>query len=54
MNRVLRIVKQKPYMVMEIEVGVPDEKPEAGEPLRWGAEDGTRMDELEYQVRAEG
>lgn len=48
--RVLRVVKQKPYMVMEIEVGIPDEKPVAGEPRQWGADEGTRIDELEHQV----
>lgn len=48
--RVLRVVKPKPYMVMQIEVGIPDDKPVAGEAGQWGVEEGTTLEQLEMQV----
>lgn len=49
--RVLKVLKSTPYTVMDVEVGIPDNKPFEGEPTKWGADEGTRLDELELQVR---
>ena len=35
---------------MEVEVGIPDNEPFEGEPSKWGAEEGTLVEELEEQV----
>lgn len=35
---------------MEVEVGIPDNKPLEGEPSRWGADEGTRLEDLELEV----
>lgn len=47
----LKVVKSAPYTVMEVEVGIPDNKPLEGEPSRWGADEGTRLEDLELEVR---
>lgn len=44
------MVKSVPYTVMDVEVGIPDERPAEGEPTKWGADEGTRLDDLEMQV----
>ncbi|CAM9251051.1 unnamed protein product [Laminaria digitata] len=48
--RVLKMVKSVPYTVMEVEVGIPDNEPFEGEPSKWGAEEGTLLEDLEEQV----
>ncbi|CAN0259910.1 unnamed protein product [Ectocarpus sp. 6 AP-2014] len=48
--RVLKVLKTNPYTVMEVEVGIPDNKPLEGEPVKWGAEEGTRLEDLELEV----
>lgn len=48
--RVLKVLKSAPYTVMEVEVGIPDNKPFDGEPARWGADEGTRLEDLELEV----
>lgn len=53
-GRVLKVLKSAPYAVMEVEVGIPDETPFAGEPSDWGAEEGTDLGELELQVGYDG
>eukprot|EP00752_Nemacystus_decipiens_P009077 g8104.t2 len=50
--RVLKVLKSAPYTVMEVEVGIPDSKPVEGEPARWGADEGTRLEDLELEVYA--
>lgn len=47
------MLKSAPYTVMEVEVGIPDNKPLEGEPAKWGAEEGTRLEDLELEVRFE-
>lgn len=49
--RVLKVLKSAPYTVMEVEVGIPDNKPFEGEPSKWGAEEGTKLEDLELEVR---
>lgn len=44
------MVKSVPYTVMEVEVGIPDNEPFEGEPSKWGAEEGTLVEDLEEQV----
>ena len=44
------MLKSAPYTVMEVEVGIPDNKPFEGEPARWGADEGTRLEDLELEV----
>lgn len=44
------MLKSTPYTVMEVEVGIPDNKPFEGEPARWGADEGTRLEDLELEV----
>lgn len=44
------MLKSTPYTVMEVEVGIPDNKPFEGEPGRWGADEGTRLEDLELEV----
>lgn len=46
----LKVLKSAPYTVMEVEVGIPDNKPLEGEPSKWGAEEGTRLEDLELEV----
>lgn len=48
--RVLRVVTTKPYTVMQIEVGIPDDPYVEGEGARWGVAEGTSLAELEMQV----
>ena len=43
-------MKSAPYTVMEVEVGIPDSKPFEGEPARWGADEGTKLEDLELEV----
>lgn len=45
------MLKSAPYTVMEVEVGIPDNKPFEGEPSKWGAEEGTKLEDLELEVR---
>lgn len=45
------MLKSAPYTVMEVEVGIPDKKPFEGEPSMWGAEEGTKLEDLELEVR---
>lgn len=37
-------------MVMQIEVGIPDDPCEEGDGVRWGVPEGTSLAELEMQV----
>lgn len=46
----LKVLKKTPYTVMEVEVGIPDSKPSDGEPSKWGADEGTRLEDLELEV----
>ncbi|CAM9268140.1 unnamed protein product [Ascophyllum nodosum] len=50
--RLLKVVKSTPYTVMDVEVGIPDDKPAEGEPTKWGADEGTRLGDLEMQASA--
>ncbi|CAN0429989.1 unnamed protein product [Ascophyllum nodosum] len=52
--RLLKVVKSTPYTVMDVEVGIPDDKPAEGEPTKWGADEGTRLGDLEMQLLSEG
>ncbi|CAN0123965.1 unnamed protein product [Ascophyllum nodosum] len=50
--RLLKVVKSTPYTVMDVEVGIPDDKPAEEEPTKWGADEGTRLGDLELQASA--
>ena len=52
LERLLKVVKSTPYTVMDVEVGIPDDKPAEGEPTKWGADEGTRLGDLEMQASA--
>ena len=52
LERLLKVVKSTPYTVMDVEVGIPDDKPAEGEPTKWGADEGSRLGDLEMQASA--
>ena len=39
-------------MHSDVEGGIPDDKPAEGEPTKWGADEGTRLEDLEMQASA--
>ncbi|CAN0205900.1 unnamed protein product [Discosporangium mesarthrocarpum] len=50
--RILSIVRETPYMVAQVELGIQDERPKAGDVQAWGAEEGERLEDVEQQVWA--